>query len=158
MNKEEQIKILDKVCPFYCGKGTKRRTRHAFFENIVTEIQAYILGLHTADGCIDDKKQMFRLRLKLEDTDTIYLVKDIIALDARIYIDNARPITKNGIVIGKNTGDCGIDIYSKKIKDDLTNLHVGHRKTYNEIPLPNINQELIRHFIRGYFDGDGSMS
>lgn len=158
MNKEEQIKILDQICPFYCGKNTKRRTRHAFFEKISTEIQAYVLGLHTADGCIDDKKQMFRLRLKLEDTDTIYLIKDIIAVDARIYIDNARPITKNGTVVGKNTGDCGIDIYSKKIKDDLTNLYVGLRKTYSEIPLPNINPELIRHFIRGYFDGDGCVS
>lgn len=158
MTKEEQFKILDEICPFYCGKGTAKRTRHNFFTNISTELQSYILGLHTADGCIDHKKQMFRYRVQPEDAELIYLLKDTIGKDARVYLEKPRNITNKGVVVGYSRGDYGIDIYSKKIRDDLTSLNVGYRKTYNEIPIPKIDISLIKHFIRGYFDGDGSVS
>lgn len=38
---------------------------------------------------------------------------------------------------------------------DLKNLGCERRKTYNENHIPNISENLIIHFIRGYFDGDG---
>ena len=34
----------------------------------------------------------------------------------------------------------------------------SENKTYSENHLPNIREDLIRHFIRGYFDGDGTVS
>lgn len=154
MDIESQYKTLDKICPFRYGQGSKKRTRHEFFENICTEIQAYILGLHTADGYVDYKKQMFRYIVQSQDIELIYLLKDTIGVDARLWTRDARSFIYNN-KSSYSKESCGIDIYSKKIRDDLIKLKVGPNKTYNEIPLPNLDETLIRHFIRGYFDGDG---
>ena len=43
--------------------------------------------------------------------------------------------------------------------EDLHNLGVVENKTYKELHIPKqIPNELIKHFIRGYFDGDGSLN
>lgn len=55
-------------------------------------------------------------------------------------------------------GSIGVDINSSKICNDLVKLGIGYNKSYANLHIPNINSELIRHFIRGYFDGDGSFS
>ena len=40
---------------------------------------------------------------------------------------------------------------------DLMKLDVVPRKSLIA-EMPNINKSLVRHFIRGYFDGDGNIS
>jgi len=63
----------------------------------------------------------------------------------------------------KTTGGYKIGIeYSKllitdyKMRDDLIKHGVVLNKT-NIITAPNLQKNLIKHFIRGYFDGDGSI-
>ena len=49
-------------------------------------------------------------------------------------------------------------MYSKKITSQLNNLGVVHNKSLI-LKFPDfISDELMPHFIRGYFDGDGSFS
>lgn len=52
----------------------------------------------------------------------------------------------------------GVDIASSKLCNDLVNLGFGYRKSYCDLHLPNIKKDLLIHFIRGYFDGDGLFS
>lgn len=52
----------------------------------------------------------------------------------------------------------GIDITSSKLCESLVNLGFGYNKTYIEHTLPKMDPKLFRHFIRGYFDGDGSIT
>lgn len=51
-----------------------------------------------------------------------------------------------------------ISINDKQMYEDLNKLNVVPRKSSLEIEFPTFlqNEELIRHFIRGYYDGDGS--
>ena len=159
MNKEEQIKILDKICPLRKGQTTQRRIRHEFFQSIETEIQAYLLGFHVADGCVDDPKCMLRVELTETDVEIVQLFKDYVGPDATMYCKKAR-ITKNPHN-GKEIHikpSWAVDIYSKSIRDDLSNLGYGARKTYLELSIPKIKEDLIPHFLRGYFDGDGCFS
>jgi len=54
---------------------------------------------------------------------------------------------------------CGLHIHSIKLTNDLYQHGVLYNKSKILIP-PTINQvpeHLINHFIRGYFDGDGSV-
>ena len=51
----------------------------------------------------------------------------------------------------------GVDITSSILIQDLVDLGFGYRKSWKELHLPNIPKNLMRHFIRGYFDGDGSI-
>lgn len=49
-----------------------------------------------------------------------------------------------------------INIYSKKMYDDLNALGCEQNKSSKEnLKLPILDDTLIPHFIRGYFDGDG---
>ena len=65
--KEEQIKIIEKEFPLYKNGTSSREIRHDFFKNIQTELQAYLLGFHAADGSLDEKRKMFRLKLSKSD-------------------------------------------------------------------------------------------
>lgn len=158
MTKEEQIKYLEDNYPLYTKHSSIRRTRHDIFKNIATEIQAYLLGFYVADGSVDQKRKTFRVKVQEDDAEIIYLLKDFICPDARIFSVNPYEITGRNekTYIGKK--QIGIDISSKILVDSLVYLGYGYKKTYLNIELPKLEDELLIHFIRGYFDGDGSFS
>lgn len=65
------------------------------------------------------------------------------------YINSDRPIYKN------KKGYVSINIGSTKMANDLIRLGCILRKSL-VLKFPSIvSQNLIRHFIRGYMDGDG---
>jgi intein/homing endonuclease len=155
MNKNEQIKFIEENFPATTHHISNRRVRHSIFTNIQTELQAYLLGFYTADGSIDEKRKTFRIELQKGDCEIVYLFKDIISPDARLYSTKERTfIGPRGKEIHAH-GNIGIDITSAELCNSLVKLNIGYRKSYNELHIPNIPTNLIRHFIRGYFDGDG---
>jgi intein/homing endonuclease len=57
----------------------------------------------------------------------------------------------------KYTSLCStFSVYNNKMINDLINKGCFNNKTFI-IEFPKLNNELIRHFIRGYFDGDGTI-
>ena len=159
MNKEEQIKFIEEHYPLYTHHTSNRRIRHDFFKNISTELQAYLLGFYTADGSIDEKRKTFRIHLSIKDSELVYLYKDIISPDARLFsvADNYKTTGRDGKEITGH-GSIGVDISSAILVNDLVELGIGYKKTYSDLTIPNIPENLIRHFVRGFFDGDGSIS
>lgn len=159
MNREEQIKYIEENLPFSSGMHSKRRVRQDFFSSIDTELQAYLLGFYASDGSINEKRKTFRIHLQEQDSDIVYLFKDMICPDARTFElkDRICVNPRNGKEY-KGCNSFGVDINSSKICNDLVNLGFGYNKTYSENSLPPIKKDLIRHFIRGYFDGDGTIS
>lgn len=158
MNKKEQLKYIEDTCPATTHHQSNRRIRHEFFKNIDTEVQAYLLGFYTADGSIDEKRKTFRVELAIKDRDQIYMIKDIISPDARIYQNPARDFMGPKGKLIHTDGSIGVDITSADLCRDLVDWGIGYGKTYKEIHIPTIEPELIRHFIRGFFDGDGTIS
>lgn len=159
MNKEEQIKFIEENYPLYTHHTSNRRIRHDFFKNISTELQAYLLGFYTADGSIDEKRKTFRIHLSIKDSELVYLYKDIISPDARLFsvADNYKTTGRDGKEITGH-GSIGVDISSAILVNDLVELGIGYKKTYSDLTIPNIPENLIRHFVRGFFDGYGSIS
>ena len=84
-NKEEQIEFIKDNYPATTHHISKRRVRHNFFSSIKTELQAYLLGFYTADGSIDEKRKTLRVELQKGDSEIVYLFKDSISEDARLY-------------------------------------------------------------------------
>jgi hypothetical protein len=67
---------------------------------------------------------------------------------------------KSYVTVGdrKYESDCStFSIYNTKIVSDLYKHGCVNNKTF-KIKLPKLREDLIRHFIRGYFDGDGCIS
>lgn len=122
-----------------------------YFENIDTEEKAYWLGFIAADGCIL-KQGALEIGLSLKDKK--HLVKFCNAINAPIEMIEE----KTSIVKGKEYHSCRIRICNKKICSDLKTHGIEERKSTTYDFPTFLNNELLKHFIRGYYDGDGSLS
>lgn len=123
--------------------GFKEPFKENFFENIDSEEKAYFLGFLMADGNVYVRKQSqpcIRLEISVKDLEILERFKMAIE-------------SKNSICFDKRNC-CSLKVHSCKMFNDLGKLGVIPNKTKHEI-IPNINQDMMRHFIRGFFDWDG---
>ncbi len=112
-----------------------------YLKNIDTEDKAYFLGWMLSDGTISKTS----LSLKLKSSDE-YIIKEVFNKFS------------NGYKISTDKTSKCIKITSKTLIEDLNKLGCIENKTMLGFNLPNLPNDLFRHFIRGYFDGDGSIS
>ena len=125
------------------------------FDEIDTEEKAYWLGFLYADGCVVNAKP--RIELSLSDKDTEHLNKYIKFLD----FDRTPLLKKNGL--DKNGNQLylySVGFSSHHMKEVLIEKGCTPRKSLTlEFPKEEIfkSKDLIRHFIRGYCDGDGCL-
>ena len=158
MNKKEQIKFIEDNYPLTTNHISNRRIRHDIFSKIETELQAYLLGFYAADGNINEKRKTFRIHLQKQDSELVYLYKDIISPDARTFtVEEHKTTGRNSQEVNAHES-FGVDITSAKLCTDLVNLGIGYNKSYSDLHIPEMPESLIRHFIRGYFDGDGCIT
>ena len=124
------------------GFDTSRNTLiKDIFHIIDTEEKAYWLGFLYADGYVSKYNQV-EVSLTLEDEDHLIKLKNFINTNTEIIKDDHR---------------CRLLFCSKELAKDLANLGCVNNKsliltfpTEEQVP-----QELLRHFLRGYVDGDG---
>lgn len=110
---------------------------------------AYVLGVLYTDGNLfhDTKRGTYRIAMAQKQPELLNKVLKLMDCDARL-----RHRKKRGIA-----GEVYFfDIQQKKVYSDLVNLGLSPNKS-NTIEFPNIPQGLVRHFIRGCWDGDGSI-
>lgn len=143
--KENGIKIRNK------NEYKIKKVDNDFFEKIDTQEKAYILGFIYADGCITN--HALQIKISKKDIELLEKIKSVLHSDHKIgvYTNN------NGYGIGNEY--CAIRIQSHKIENDLKLLGIIPRKT-KTISFPTnaqVPENLLRHFIRGFFDGDGSV-
>lgn len=133
----------------------------SYFNNIITEHQAYWLGFIMADGCVSQNKEHRTSELAIQ-----LQAKDVAHLEKLNYYMDGDITPKTYTVIGnfpdkkysgKEYKSCNIRFYSKELVEDLKTLGVHPNKSNLTMSIPKIKQSLIHHFIRGYFDGDGSI-
>lgn len=117
---------------------------HNYFKTIDTEEKAYILGFLYADGYNSDK-QVVITQLE-QDVDILEKINK--ALDADNQIKRKLQSTNNKTV-------CRLCYSSIDMCTDLTNLGCFRNKSLACTFPTFLDKSLIRHFIRGYFDGDG---
>lgn len=122
---------------------------YQFFENIDTESKAYFLGLFYADGYNNQSSKAIRLGFAKKDKEL--LDKFLIAIESN------HPIKIRERNIGNVQTFYYTDISSLILSNDLAKHGCVQAKTHLLDKMPDLPEELYRHFIRGYFDGDGSV-
>lgn len=130
--------------------------RYDFFKEIDSEEKAYWLGFICADGWITEntKSNSGCLGIQLQKGDSLHLKKFNKSLEGNY------PITFGGSTCSISTKQdkineyCLIRIFSIDMVNDLKNNGITSNKSY-DLTFPNIQEDLIKHFIRGFFDGDG---
>lgn len=129
------------------GVNIKRRKNYtlndSFFSDILSQDQAYLLGLIYADGSVEDNRNLISVSSK--DKSYLEEVKMIINYDGEI-IERISGYGKTYYIISFS---------SEQMSRDLKKFGLGYNKAESLLTLPNIPEYLIRHFLRGYFDGDG---
>ena len=159
MEIQKQKELLNKICPLKKGYvNSRREVRVDFFNNIQTEIQAYLLGFYVADGSINDKRHTLRIKVNINDLEIPKLFVEYICPKARQITNKPFKMigTSGKEILIKETFQ--IDITNKNIYESLNNLGYGANKTYHHLHIPNLPDNLIWAFIRGYFDGDGCIT
>lgn len=132
----------------------KSKLNSDYFAEIDTEEKAYWLGFLSADGCVSynntTKSYMFKVTLQRRDSD--FLRKFIKAIDGNfnLKLKTARIKCKNEY---KEFDTCEVSFRDKKFTSDLLK-YFGTNKT-EYLRFPDIPDELKRHYIRGFSDGDG---
>lgn len=126
----------------------KHHYNEAYFETIDTQDKAYWLGFIYADGCVykGSDNHSYRLQINLKESDKSHLEKFQKALGSCYKIGHSN-----------KTQSVSLKINSTKLCTDLINHGVVCNKSLIIKP-PKIANEFIPHFIRGLFDGDGSIS
>lgn len=120
------------------------------FDVINTELKAYMLGFITSDGCIQPREtggeiNTFSFELSVVDEEVLTWLAKVLGTN--------RPI-KYSLREGKES--CYFHIRSKTLCNGLQKWGVQHRKTWKNTILPNLPDEMMRHYLRGIFDGNGS--
>jgi DNA-binding transcriptional regulator WhiA len=135
------------------GINTKRINRYRineeYFQTIDNQEKAYILGLLYADGYVGDN-HFNNIVLGMKDKDIIYKVANLLEYDGEIRLGNKGGFENSGV-------NYILSISSEKMASDLRKLGLYPNKSTSMVEIPQLDTELYRHFIRGYFDGDGSI-
>lgn len=119
-----------------------------YFENIDSEEKAYWLGFISADGCVYENSGSSRLQINLKGQDSCHLelFQQSIKSDYKISVKNIKTSTV-----------AQLKINSKVMCDSLSRYGIVPRKSLI-VKMPKLDNSLYRHFIRGYFDGDGCIT
>ena len=126
------------------GIDTSRNTLiKNIFHQIDTEEKAYWLGFLYADGYVSKYNQI-EVSLALKDEEHLEKLKKFVNTNTNIFKDDHR---------------CRLLFCSKELANDLASLGCVNNKsliltfpTEEQVP-----QKLLRHFLRGYVDGDGCL-
>lgn len=138
--------------------GRKNKFNQDYFESIDTEHKAYWLGFIYADGSVlntgsgNTKTNRLQINISNKDIELLIAFCDDIEYDKSKIQTYAPKGTYSTNLMSK------LSINSVKLCSDLAKWGVYPNKTGSLISLPNISEELMPHFIRGFFDGDGCIT
>lgn len=124
--------------------NTKYMIDDNFFKTIDTAEKAYILGWIASDGTIHENGTI-TIQVHESDEDCMKLLSTILSDD--IDIKNHSEICQ-----------VSLRFHSKTMVTDICNvLNISPGKKSDKINFPKLEKELGWLFLRGYFDGDGSI-
>lgn len=130
----------------------KHSVNDKYFTDINTEEKAYWLGFIWADGSISKTSKRCsgpnRLNVSQKTKEIEHLERFARTIESTANIDTREPMPNKYVSI--------LNINSRPLCMSLEKLGYGIKS--KRIHIPPIPKQLIRHFIRGYFDGDGCLS
>ena len=128
--------------------GYQSKTDQTLFKNITNEVEAYTLGLITADGNISVN---YVISVTLTNSD-LYLLEEI----------NTKLLNETGHILHIPKKEANpvnkLSFCGKQICNNLTSYGVIPNKSDSLIELAVLPEPLMQHYIRGLYDGDGVCS
>ena len=142
---------------------TQTKFNEHIFDSIDTEEKAYWLGFIFADGYIDsspldsNKKPTYNFELSLKGDDSHHLEKFNKFIEHQKNIVRISDVKCEDVICKR----CRLGVANKHLWETLNSYGCTPKKSLT-LKFPNESifkdKSLIRHFIRGYWDGDGCLS
>lgn len=120
-----------------------------YFNKIDTEEKAYWLGFLYADGCVHSNN--YEISVNITDKEHIEKFKAAI----KAFNHNITEIQDKRFQNAKTLYQ--FSIKDKQLHQDLIKWGCIPQKSLLINKIPNIPRDYVSHFLRGYFDGDGSL-
>ena len=127
-----------------------KAVNETYFDKVDTPEKAYILGFIYADGCLT-KGSTLEIKLTESDKEILEKIRKCLGSNHKIgvYRGTSGYTTQNKY--------CSLNIVNKHLHDSLVKWGATERKT-KTLTFPKfLDEKLVSHFIRGFFDGDGSV-
>ena len=114
------------------------------YEDGFNAINSYIFGLIMSDGCLsyDAHSKRYRITISSNDLYILESIKEYCGISRKIY---------------ENKGGYSLIYISQEAIDFLSEYGLEERKSLTS-KFYDLGDEFMPHFIRGYFDGDGSIA
>ena len=150
---EKMVAIVNGEQYVISRKGSHGAKKHwfddTFFDLIDTEEKAYWLGFFLADASVSNNGNRITIGLSIRDYDHLHRLKKSLNMTYPIK----EFISSNGYK------SCMIGFSSENMKEKLMSYNViPNKKENGKHPFLSLNSNLIKHYIRGFFDGDGCVS
>lgn len=162
INKKTLSKYLKEKGVEIISNRNRCNFSESVFDTIDSEEKAYWLGFMYADGYVLAKKPKFGLSLSLKDINHLKKFNDFLKYPKGLNIKETHQfgskehVNKNGETLYMVT----TEIQNQHTYDALVSKGVVPNKSLI-LTFPDINvftsESLVYHFIRGYFDGDGTL-
>ena len=139
------------------NKATSHIVNHTYFDEIDTEEKAYFLGFLVADGCVTKGLRKSGFISKRVTFCNSILDKEIIEKFRDVICSTIEVTWKNNSTETINRRDqSSFKISSEHMFDTLVQKYgINERKTHDmDFKIIDLG-EYMRHFIRGFMDGDG---
>jgi len=124
------------------NENNGKLTGYSFFP--INEHKAYLLGIIYGDGTLGKYKK--EVTISMNDLDVLEKINKYV-FDNKIDIGNR--VLKSGKI------HYTLGIYNSNIWEELKKIGLNNNKA-STLKWPKLNNNLIRHFIRGLVDSDGS--
>lgn len=125
---------------------------HDFFSRIDTEAKAYALGFISADGHLDVKSRTLIIALQQRDEEHLLTLRGLMGSTAKIFHRDCGASHTT-----KTYPQAIMSITSGPMAQNLIRWGITQQKT-QELTWPtDLPSHLMRHYLRGFIDGDGSL-
>lgn len=145
--KNETFKGILNVLGYPSERRYRTSVKSDLFKTIKTEEDAYFLGFLLADGYINKPRCTVRVKVSENDIDVLIKLANYVGLSENLIKDEFHNVTGNR--------QCYLSLYRRDIVSSLEDKGIKQAKSNEEIPYLDISPSLIKHYIRGIFDGDG---
>ena len=129
------------------NKGRNLLKNQQYFQH-ENENMAWLLGFFAADGSIEKDRNVMKLSLSTVDKEVLEKIRNEIQLESEVKDYQ----TSEGYNVSK------IQWSSEQHKKDLAKYGIIPQKTFKLTPPYQLDRKLWKDYIRGFWDGDGSIT
>lgn len=112
------------------------------FLDVIEPVQAWFLGLMASDGCVISDNALSLSQSHSHGRELLQKIKDLLEFEGNIT---------------KYKNSFRIHITSRKLVKKLSEYNIVNRKSLIYQYPEALDKTLFKYFLRGYFDGDGSI-